>query len=399
MFTNSQIKGLKPKDKMYDLREGRGFGVRVLPSGTKSWFFIYVFEGQKKRLSIGIYPDVGLAEAREKADEARSMLRNGIDPGAARDGRKNALSVNDLIEEYLQKWAMPRKKSWKEDRRILYKDVSSSFGKKKVQDVVRRDIIELLEEIVDRDASVMANRTLAVVRKMFGFAVQKDIIQASPCLYVAEPSIENEKDRCLTEDEIRNFWFGIDSTGISESIRRGLKLVLATGQRPGECVSVDWSEIDGRWWTIPAKKAKNGLSNTIYLNDIAMELLGAPKKAGPAFPSSSPVKKDLSAREDSMAKALRRKFKAKEMGIASEEDGLLLKCDPFTPHDLRRTCATFMAGVGVSRFVIGKVLNHLESGVTRIYDRHSYHPKIEKALKIWGIRLQHILAEKKSVEF
>jgi integrase len=160
--------------------------------------------------------------------------------------------VAGLVDEYIEKWAKARKRSWKEDERILSKDVLPAWGHRKTREITRRDVIRLLDNIIDRGAGIMAKRTLAVVRKMFNFAVSRDIVPVSPCLAVRSPAPEQHRDRVLTTDEIRALWQGLAGAKMmAEGTKLAIKLQLVTAQRKAEIVSAAWDEIDwtDKWWT------------------------------------------------------------------------------------------------------------------------------------------------------
>jgi len=381
-FTDKQIKALKAKEKTYDLREGtgEGFGIRVLPSGTKSWFTIYRRGQEKVRLSLGQYPAVSLAKARERHGEIRDLLKQGKDPSQLRRDKKAADSVDGLIDDYLERYAKAKKRTWQEDERILKKDVSSAWGKRKAYQVTRKDVIALVEKISKR-GPIMANRTLACVRKMFRWAVSVGILEISPCQDIEAPGKEVRKDRVLTMEEIKKMWQGLSSANMSDEVKRILCLILVTAQRPGECAAICWEEIDfdGRWWTIPADKAKNGMAHRVYLTDLAMEILGCPG-VGPVFPSPKNKNEDKAKERkpihvNALAHAVRR----------SSDKFDLAK---FTPHDLRRTAASRMTEAGIPRLTVAKILNHAENGVTAIYDRHSYDGEKRAALELWSKKLE-----------
>lgn len=252
-FTDRYIDSLQPRSTRYDIREGQGegFAVRVSPNGRKTWTFIYKHQGQKKRMSLGIYPGMTLRKARSRFRELRDLLDQGIDPidrERERDAQKkaerlhaereaNAHSVTDLGLEYIEKWAKPRKRSWKEDERILHKDVIPAWGKRKAKDITRQDVVRLLDDIVDRGAGIQANRTLALVRKMFNFAVGRSIVDISPCMGVAAPAKENRRSRVLDENEIRTLWNALEDASMAEGTKLALKLQLVTAQRIGEIVN------------------------------------------------------------------------------------------------------------------------------------------------------------------
>ena len=155
--------------------EESGLGIRIAHTGRKTFIYMYRAESKQVMWSLGVYPTISLATARIKVAKAKDDIAKGISP--AREQRekfkaaKGAPTVTDLVEEYIEKWAKPRKKTWKEDQRMLYKDAVSAWGKRKAADIKRRDIIVLLDQLIERGATVTANRTLAVIRRMFNFGV------------------------------------------------------------------------------------------------------------------------------------------------------------------------------------------------------------------------------------
>ncbi len=257
------LDALKPKAERYEVWEdGRtGLGVRVSPAGRKSWVFMYRFNGKARRMGLGTYPAVGLASARVKHAKAKELLTKGDDPCALhvekRRAERQAETVADLAAEYLEKWAKPRKRSAAEDERILNKDVLPAWGKRKAKDIRRRDVILLLDEIVERGSPMQANRTLAVVRRMFNFGISRDILDATPVAMVRAPAKENQRERVLAPEEIRVFWNGLDKAPMSPAIKLALKLELVTGQRKGELVGAALPEFDfeENVWTIPAERS------------------------------------------------------------------------------------------------------------------------------------------------
>ena len=218
-------------------------------------------------MTLGSYPGLGLADARIKLSEARKLLEQGSDPGdrevQQRRAERVAETVAQLADAYLEKWARPHKRSAAEDERILHKDVLPAWGRRKANDIARRDVIALLDNIVDRGSPVAANRTLALIRRMFGWALSRDIVQTNPCIAVKPPGVETRRDRVLSVEEIAAFWRALEDPGIgvSKPIRLALKLQLATAQRKGEVIDAEWSEFDlaDGVWTIPGERAKNGI--------------------------------------------------------------------------------------------------------------------------------------------
>jgi integrase len=386
-FTDRSIGALKPKAARYEVWEGGGFGIRVSPRGVKTWVWVYHFDGRPRRMTLGTYPELGVADAHVRLADARKLLAKGTDPGAKtvadNKAERIAETVAELAAMYLDKWARPRKRSADEDERQLRKDVIPAWGRRKAKDITRRDVIALLDNIVDRGSPIAANRTLAVIRRMFGWALSRDIISASPCVAVKAPAKERRRDRVLSAEEIATFWRTLEGPElpISASIRLALKFQLVTAQRKGEVIRAAWSEFDlyQGVWTIPAEKAKNGLPHRVPLSPLAHAVLGeiAANRNGSDWLFSSP-KKDAPVGGQSVDHAMRRHHEVLGTGDAS-------------PHDLRRTAASHMTSIGISRLVVSKILNHAEAGVTAVYDRHSYDAEKRAAFDAWSARLQEII--------
>ena len=387
-FTDAKIKALGPTKKRRTVWEGgTGFGVRVEPTGTKSFVLWYRFHGKAEGITLGRYPKMSLSEAREEAAKIRVKITKGLDPKIKiqEDKRANreAYTVADLVDEYLEKWAKPRKKSWREDERILKKDVLPLWGRRKAKDLRRRDIVLLIDKVVDRGAPIQANRVLATVRKMFNFALSRSTLEQSPCVAIQAPAKENRRDRVLSDDDIRNLWCNLDKCRMSKGIRLILKLLLVTAQRKGEIAFSEWKEFDFNtgWWTIPKEKSKNALPHRVPLSKMTLDLLNTAKELSNnsrwVFPGRSG---DKSITGPAIDHAVRDNIET-------------LKIKDFTPHDLRRTTASKITSMGISRLVVSRILNHAESGITAVYDRHSYDDEKREALNQWAQSLEVILNE------
>jgi hypothetical protein len=300
-WTDADIRNLQPETKMYQEREGKGFGIRVLPSGHKNWIFTYTFDGKRRQMNLGSYPEMSLAGARADYAAAYAKLhdrQNPRDPQEerdqkhmverqAREERRLAFTVADLIEEYIDKHAKAKKSSWEEDRRILKKDALAAWGTRKATDIKKRDVVLLLEKIIERGSPGSANSNFKIIRKMFRFAVERDILEHSPCVGVPMPAPLNRGDRVLSETEIKTLWNNIDTCHASIETKKALRLILVTAQRPGEVIGMHVDEIDesGRWWTIPAERSKNKKAHRVYLTDMALTLIGKTDGKGYFFPS------------------------------------------------------------------------------------------------------------------
>jgi integrase len=216
---------------------------------------------------------------------------------------------------------------------------------------------------------------------MFNFAVSRDIVAVSPCLAVSAPAPEQRRDRVLTTDEIRALWHGLAGAKMAEGTKFALKLQLVTAQRKVEIVSATWEEIDftDKWWTIPPEKAKNKMAHRVPLSPLALELLQAAKNIVGDSPWIFPSPQtDRHITPEAVDHAIRR-HGLEHLGFT------------FWVHDLRRSAASHMTGMGISRLVVSKILNHVERGITAVYDRHNYDKEKRQALEAWGRKLQAIV--------
>ena len=404
-LTDSKIKALKPKLERYEEWEdnGKGFGVRISPSGRKSWIYMYRFEGRARRMTIGVYPKMTLAKAHSKHAEAREALEKGNDPGiiltdSNKESRKSP-TVALLVDEYIEKWAEPRKRTWKEDARMLSKDVIPILGRRKAKDIKRRDITLLIDEIVSRGSPIAANRTLRIIKKMFSFAVKRGVLDASPCVEIDTPAKENRRERVLAEDEIKMFWLGLDNAKMSDGTKWALKLLLITGQRKGEVTQAEWSEIDLKkgWWTIPTEKSKNERTHRVPLSKMAIDILKQAKELSGDSKWVFPSIKGRCITPRSISRAIRNNSKKKTQGSPKHTPpyGDFFGIEHFTPHDLRRTATSMMTRLGVPELEVSKVLNHAIQTVTgKHYNLYSYDNEKQSALRKWSQRLESIISGK-----
>jgi integrase len=395
-----------------------GFGIRVSHTGKK--YFVRRLIGAKRvRVMIGSHPIKTAEEARSEARIKLGAMESGVDPNEHKreqvrlqEDKAKEITIAKLCEEYIEKHAKRFKKSWEEDDRILTREILPPWGKRKAAAIVKRDVLLMLETIIDRGSPGMANNTFQVIRKMFNFAVERDILKFSPCLGVKLPTPKQSRDRALSEPEIRLFWNNLSNCAISNEIKLALKLVLVTAQRPGEVIGLHTSEIDGGWWNIPTERAKNGKAHRVPLTPLAMEIIEqaiAVVKAtrelpadheysGFIFPSPH-RKKEQSIDRHAMAIATMRNLtwtltdkKGKPLygkdGKPATENRF--EIDHFTPHDLRRTAATRMAESGEMDEVIDAILNHAKQGVIKVYNQFKYDAQKQLALESWARKLVSI---------
>lgn len=410
-FTDAYIRNLQPTGKVADYREAGscGFGVRVMPSGTKKFFYVYNMDGKRRFLNLGTYKDVDhkggitLAEANKKLTKAKSKVQEGVDPllekVAEKAERKRTPFVSDFVDEFIEKYAKEHNRGWKEIERSLKSEIVPRWGKRKMTDIKRRDLVLVLDEIKERGAPVMANRVLAYTRKMFSWAIERAVLEVHPFLMMKRPNKEETRERTLTGAEIRIFWQNLDKCKMSDPIKRALKLILVTGQRPGEIIGMHRNEINGDWWEIPAERSKNKQAHRVFLTEMAKQLIGDAtgfmfeSPAHPANPLASPADPGQPYEVRTMTSSIKANLPHTPESRVVDN----LRIPHFTPHDLRRTAATQWAEMEISGEMIDRLQNHItkqKRGVGHIYNRYSYNKEKQIALEGWERKLLSILADK-----
>lgn len=405
-FTDKMVEKLKPLDRIIDTREADGFGIRVLPSGVKTWFYIYRFEGKRRFINLGHYPAISLADARTLHRQALSQVEKGLDPLAIaetkRVERKRTPILSDFVNEYIRLYAQPKLKSWEKIQQALNREIIPVLGKMKITDIKRRDVSAILNEIGLR-APVMANRIQAYVRHLFTWAVDQGVIEHNPLAGMKRTGGKEEpKQRNLSAVEIKNLWHSLDrpELSITTEIRGAIKLVLLTAQRPGEVIGMHSSEINGNWWTIPGSRTKNGLTHRVYLAATTLSLIGDITGKGFIFKTAGEADKPMT--ELAMNTAIRRHLfcplKDPTGKPLYQKDGKpatenLLGVDHFTPHDLRRTATTLMAQAKIIKEYRERVTNHKLGKIDGTYNVHDYDDEKQMALEALERRILSIINE------
>jgi len=379
-LTDRTLKGLSTEraqeeylDELLD-----GFGVRVSgATGRKTFFVRYRVDGTRRRLTLGRYPVMSLTRARAKAKAKLLDVMDGNDPAAEPEPLETP-TFAELADLYLERHALPNKApaSVAEDRRQLDKDLRPAWGPRLADEIDRADVLAVLDSIVDRGAGVMANRTLALVSRIFSFGVERGLIEHNPAYRVRRPTRERSRQRVLTAAELRRVWKATHAE--APLMGATFRLRLLTAQRGKEVLGMRHDHLDGAWWTIPAALSKTGEAHRVPLSeqalDVLAEIAALNRESDWIFPSARAAAGHIS----NVQKA------AQSIRDASKVE--------FTPHDLRRTASTVMTSeLGVSRFVVGKVLNHADRTTTAIYDRASYDPEKREALDAWGAHVEKIV--------
>jgi integrase len=358
-------------------------------AGTKTFSYRYRTRSGIRRVTIGTYPAVPLHEVRGRYLGYERIRAEGSDPHKEAKNKHQSVAEVTCVafaEVYMARWAIPRKRTHAEDRRMLNHDIIPHIGSMRIIDITRADIVAVIDRISQRGSPISANRTLALLKRFFGFAIERGVLEHSPCAHVRAPAKENRRDRVLSSEEISAFMLALDQSNISLEVNAALRFLLVSGQRLGEVTSMEWEDIHlaNRVWSLPAERSKNGQGHRIPLSARAVLILRELETSGSPTGWVFQNAQGRHVRADSIAQALSRLIKQ-------------FNLDHFTPHDLRRTVATQISGMGVDRTTLGRILNHTDRSTTSIYDRYSYEQEVRQALDKWSARLDQILAGEEEI--
>jgi integrase len=391
-LTDLAIRKMPNPDRRTEIWDAKipGFGLRVAPTGLKVFMLVYRHQGKSRRLALGRYPFVSLAEARNKAIAALKDLASGIDPAgdpeaeAAEAARLEsytfAKAVDAFVRLHCQRYN--RAVTARDTERILNNRFVSRWAKRDIREITRTDILKVLDDTVEHGLPSAANHALSAIRKFFNWCVERGMLEASPCQGVKKPANNLSRERVLDADELAAVWKGAQLVGYP--FGPIVKLLILTAQRRNEVAHMQWSQIDleAGLWSLPSELTKNGRPHLVPLAPEALSLL----KTLPRFTSDYV----FPARGEHPAFAHFSRGKLKLDALAGVDD--------WTLHDLRRTAATHMAQLGVAPHVIERLLNHISGtfgGVAGVYNRFQYLDEMRAGLKAWEDRIAATLTHDK----
>jgi integrase len=373
-----------------------GLCFRVTSTGARSWSVLYRFNGELRRDTLGPYPKIGLAKARQMAGETIETVGAGIDPrqvkaaAEAEEAERKADTVDVVAERFIARYAS--QKRWGELERVLRRDVMPEWGKRPVAEITRKDIIELLDTIAER-APVQANRTLTVLQIFFGWCLDR-YIGADPSAKIKKPTAETTRERVLTDDELRAFWAGCDRLGWPFGPL--FQLLALTTCRRSEIAELALSEINKpeKLIELSGARYKTGRPHVVPLTDMALRIIeGLPEvgtKSGLVFTTNdeTPVS-GLSKAKRNLDKHMLEELQryARERGEYPKK----IKLPNWTPHDLRRTARSNFSKLGILPDIGERVLGHVVGGIRGVYDRYLFLPEKRAALDRWAAYLMALV--------
>ena len=361
-----------------------GFGVKVTPKGRKVFIVLYRAGGAGSKLrkyTIGPYGRVTLHQARIAAQKVFAAKLEGRDPAAEkREARRRLVAdrVGDLLETFIDQ-RLAQNRSAHEIARLLRREVGKPWAGRGIHEISKRDVVEIIAAIEQRGAPVAANKALKSLKTFLRWCVGRAVLDQSPAEGVPLPTKEVTRDRILNDQELAQVIraareMGGPYGGIVE-------LLALTGQRREEVGQMTWNELDlaRRVWTLPKSRTKNAKEHIVHLSAQSIAVLKRAERKGPfifTLFGSKPFRQHS-----------RGKRRLDQLSGVTE----------WRLHDLRRTCVSGMARLGIAPHVADKILNHQAGtipGVAAVYQRHEFLSERQEALDLWGAHIDAILSEK-----
>jgi integrase len=383
-LTELFVRKEKPRDSAYLVWDShqRGLALRVQPTGAKAWVAVYSRHGRPRWLTLGAADAIGLGDARALAAEAMLAVARGKDPAAEKKAERGAGTFADLHQRYLDGYAKKHNKSWEQADALVRRFAIERWGKLPAASITRGDVKTLMGKI---KAPIVANQSLAAISAVFSWGVDEDIVANNPCRGVTRNPTQS-RERVLVDSEVPLFW---KSLAELDPVRgAALKMILLTGQRPGEVANMRREHNKDGWWQMPGAPSngwpgtKNKRDHRIWLAQPAQALLGE-GQAGLVFagPRGSPVNKLDTAMAAICAK---------------------LGLERATPHDLRRTHGSTITALGFGRDSMNRIQNHREGGIADVYDRHRYEAENKRVMEAVAAKIMALVegrASDKVVKF
>lgn len=400
-LTEKKLKALKTsqyREEFWDesFQGGKcGFAVRVYGAGKKIYFLSYRNKrGQRRRLSLGDASVKSLGVVRREARELAVKIENGEDPAQEKLDHRGAITVKRLCHDYIEFHAKPNKKpsSCKEDQRIINYDILPKWGNWKAIDVTRRDVISLLDEIrIKRNTKVQPNRTRALIHRLFNFALHREYIGANPCSGLPKMIKEQPRDRVLDDTEINLLLEKLDNEP-DFTMKAIFKVILLTGQRPGEVKGMRWSEVNENEavWDLPKERSKNNLPHKVPISKAVLKILSEIKVHNAELKSHSRKSEEEKKHYDEFVFPSRYGGPVTWLNKKAQKLVKDMEVERWTPHDLRRTMATHLENLGVSSEVISRLQNHKKQGMSAIYQHGRPWEQMVKAMNKWTRYVEQI---------
>lgn len=383
-LTNTEVERAKPKDKEYNLSDGQGLNLRIKPTGAKTWTFNYYHPTTKKRtnLTVGNYPEISIAQARQQREEWRSILAQGIDPQThrARIARELELAEANTFLAVAEKWRAKKqgeitKKTLDKYWGSLRLHIFPFIGSYPIGEIVPTVALIPLQRVEQRNNIDMANRLASYINEILNFAVNGGLIPFNPCLRMNKTLKQHKKENNprIKSEELPEFMQALAQAKIEPQTRTLIQFQLLTMARPGEVSGAQWSEIDldKRLWTIPAERMKAREAHVIPLSAQAVQLLEALHPVTGRFEYVFPKHGDNHASMSSSSA----NTAIKRMGYAGRQ----------TAHGLRGLARTYLAEQNTNHEHAEACLSHKTGGnVSLAYNHATYLEQRKVIMQKWA---------------
>ena len=397
-LSDTSIRNAKPTDKPYTLTDEKGLSIQIQPAGGKWWRLRYRFDGKAKMLSLGIYPDVGLKDARERRDAARKLLANGVDPGETRKAAKQAKAAVDTntFEALAREWMSTRGKKWTESysfktKSALERNAFVAIGSKPITEITAPDVLSMLRAIELRGTVDMAHRVQQHCGAIFRYAIAtgRAVSDPVPSLRGALSTVRQEHYPALTDPlEFAGLLRDIDTYRGESVTKVAMQLLALTFQRTKEVRYAEWSQFDleAALWRIPAEIMKMREAHIVPLSKQAVGVLktlhSLTGQGRLVFPSSTSRERPIS--ENTVIYALGR------MGYKGRMTG----------HGFRSVASTLLNEQGYRSDLIERQLAHAEKNAVRsAYNRADYLPERKVMMQAWADYLDKLKAGANLLQF
>jgi len=384
VLTDRLLKSLKPaptgqRTVHWDAARP-SFGVRITDRGVVSFFVMRRMPGrpQPVRVSLGRYPDIGLAQARVLATAAIGDLVAGIHP-KARERQRRATTFAALAEAFLSRPAAAKQRTADEIRKTVGRYLLPRWGSRAASSITRADAITMVEALDRASGPYTAAKALALASSIFRHAMTREQVASNPCALIKITDLVGEmssRQRVLSTAEIVLLWRATEGIYPAGPFARFLFL---TAVRRSEAAHMTWGEVnlDDALWIIPASRTKSGVPHEVPLSGMAVDLL----RSLPRFTGGDFVFSTTGGRSGI------RSFGLYKNAIDARATALT----SWRFHDLRRTARTNLASLGVAPFIAELILGHQQKGVHKVYDVHRYQAEKREALERWANRLRDIV--------
>ena len=392
-LTDTAIRAIKPTSKTAKFFDGGGLYLEVAPSGGKWWRLKYRFQGKEKRISLGTYPTIGLKEARERREDTKKILANGIDPSAQRQAIKVSTTSIDkdsfevVTREWFDKHVVNLAPSYSKKVRSLFeRQIFPVLGAKPIAEVEPTDVLSAARHVEQTGAIETAHRLIQICGQVFRYAIAtgRTKYDVSTGLHAALPKVNVKHMATLTDKKrIGQLLRAIDAYGGFFPVRCALKLAPLLFVRPGELQKAEWAEFDlpAAEWRLPASKMKMRQRHIVPLSRQALSVLAELQaytgNGQFLFPSIRTTTKPIAL--ESMLVAIR------SMGFTQDE---------MTMHGFRGMASTLLNEMGYNRDWIERQLAHGERDHVRAAYNYAEHlPERRRMMQEWADYLDELKAE------